>query len=180
MPFIRTGAFVATFLLVTPSIDGEWSVYTGPDEKFEILMPDSVHIDHTPVETPLGALEYVSVWSVDEEQDVQIRYALDYCDYPRHTLHSDSTAFAEVFFDETVQSAVEALDGELIYSDPRTHQTYPARLWKIDCPELGIHIKSKAVIVGNRYYCLSVNVPEALSLQHEGDRFFDSFKLLDR
>lgn len=107
-----------------------------------------------------------------------IHYTIDYCDYPEGTFLQDSTELIQLVYDETIASAIETVGGKLIYSSPAEIDYRKGRLWKIDCPDKDMHIKSKALVVGDRYYCLSVHTPEALSVEFSGEQFFDSFKLL--
>jgi hypothetical protein len=175
---ISYGAAFATFLCPGSSINIEWSKYVDPHGKFEILMPDSVTHHATSVATPLGELSYISLRSTVSGTNYVVNYSLDYCDYPEGTFSQDSTELIELVYDETIASAVEAVEGELIYSSPAELDYLPGRLWKIDCPQKKLHIKSKALVVGDRYYCLTVHTPEMLSVEYNGERFFDSFKLL--
>ncbi len=168
----------ATFLLTQPSIVDEWVLFVDPDDKFEVSVPDSAILSTTTVNTALGDLDYVVVKSREVMDEVAVLYTVSYCDYPEGVFHPDSTELIELFFDETVAQAVESVDGDLIYNEIYRGEAYPARLWKIVSKELDIRVKSKAMIVGDRYYCLQVTSPGSKSVLDSDKKFFDSFKVL--
>jgi hypothetical protein len=168
----------ATFLLTTPSIVDDWVLFVDPNDKFEVSVPDSANLSTTTVNTALGDLEYVVVKSREVVEKVVVLYTVSYCDYPEGIFHRDSTELIELFFDETVAEAVESVNGDLLYSENYRGEAYPARLWKIVSKKLDMQIKSKAMIVGDRYYCLQVTSPGSSNVLDSGKRFFDSFKVL--
>ena len=168
-----------------PSVIEEWVLFVDPNEQFEVSVPDSVILTTTKVHTPLGELEYVVVTSKKVSEDTVVLYTLSYCDYPEGIFHRDSTELIALFFDETVTQAVESVDGILLYSEDVPYSAnygggkYPTRIWKIVSNKLDIHVKSKAMIVGNRYYCLQVATPASKSVHNGGNKFFDSFKVIE-
>ncbi len=167
----------ATFWSVQPSIVDEWILFVDPKEQFEVSVPDSATLTTTKVNTALGVLDYVVVTSRDETSDLVKLYTVSYCDYPKGVFHKDSTEFIELFFSETVAQAVESMDGDLLYNEDYLGAKYPTRLWKIVSEKLDIHVKSKALIVGDRYYCLQVTTSGSQSVHVSGNKFFDSFKV---
>jgi len=169
---------IATFGLVQPSIVEEWVLFVDPEEQFEVSVPDSARLTSTKVSTALGDLDYNVVTSRELTDDEVILYTLSYCDYPEGVFHKDSTELIELFFDETVAEAIESVDGSLLYSENFSGGKYPTRLWKIVSDKLDIHVKSKAMLVGDRYYCLQVTSPGSKSVKNSGNKFFDSFKVI--
>ena len=174
-------ALFATFWLTQPSIVEEWVLFVDPNEQFEVSVPDSVILTSAKVSTALGDLDYIVVTSRElTEDDLVILYTVSYCDYPEGVFHRDSTELIELFFDETVAQAVESVDGKLLYSENLGGVRYPTRLWKIVSEKLDIHVKSKAMLVGDRYYCLQVTSPGSKSVHNSGNKFFDSFKVISK
>ena len=168
---------LATFNGFLASITEEWVTFVDPDGLFQVEMPDSVWSNRTHVETAVGVLEYVTHTSEEEVGSTSVLYSVSYCDYPAGIFHPDSTELLGLFFDATVGSAVESVGGELIYSSDLAQEEYPTRVWKIDATN-GVHIKSKASMVNDRYYCLQITTPKSLSVENNGDRFLSSFKPL--
>ena len=176
----------ATFWLASPSIVDEWVLFVDPHEQFEVSVPDSALLTTTKVSTALGDLDYVVVASKEVIEDTVVLYTVSYCDYPEGVFHKDSTELIELFFDETVAQAVESVEGILLYSEDVPYSEnygggiYPTRIWKILSEKLDIHVKSKAMIVGDRYYCLQVATPGSKSVHNDGNKFFDSFKVIEK
>jgi len=176
----------ATYWGTPPSIVEEWVLFVDPKEQFEVSVPDSAILTSTKVNTALGVLEYVVVTSKEMSADTVLLYTVSYCDYPEGVFDRDSTELIELFFDETVAQAVESVEGKLLYSENLSYSIsygggiYPTRLWKITSEKLDIHIKSKAMLVNDRYYCLQVTSPASVSVNNSGKRFFDSFKVLKK
>jgi hypothetical protein len=174
----------ATFWLTYPSIVDEWVVYVDPEGMFEVSVPDSAILTITTVSTALGELDYVVVTSKEVSDDVVILYTVSYCDYPAGIFNKDSTELIELFFDATVAQAVESVEGSLLYNENLYFSenygggVYPTRLWKIENKKLDMHVKSKAMLVGDRYYCLQVTSPGSKSVHNGGNKFFDSFKVM--
>ncbi len=174
----------ATFWSASPSIVEEWVLFVDPNEQFEVSVPDSVILTTTKVSTALGELEYVVISSREVSGDTVVLYTVSYCDYPEGIFHRDSTELIALFFDETVAQAVKAVDGVLLYSEDVPYSAnygggvYPTRIWKIVSNEQDIHVKSKAMLVGDRYYCLQVTSSGSKSIHNDGHKFFDSFKVI--
>lgn len=156
-----------------------WETFVDPEGRFEVLMPDSVMRQVTPAETAIGQLEYVSYVSFAQGMSGNAHYIVSYCDYPAGTLHEDSTDLVRAFFEETLQGSLEAVNGKLMYQDEITVAGHPGMIWKVGSEATNLHVKSQALIVDRTYYTLQITTSAAHSLQHDGERFFQSFKLLD-
>lgn len=168
---------LATFSGFNSSLTEEWKTFVDPNGMFEVDMPDSLKIDTSKVETQIGQLTFVALQADERYEDGEVKYLLSFCDYPAGIFPADSTELIAAFFDETVAGSVESSGGEVLYSVDE-EAIYPTRLWKITSVN-GFHIKSKALLVGDRYYCLQIISPEKLSVRINGDKFFNSFKVLN-
>ena len=170
--------FGATFPCSNASLIQDWEAFVDPRGYFEVLMPDSVSLTSNQISTALGDLEYVSITSEEVFDEEKVQYALNYCDYPAGVFHADSTELIDEFFRETIIGAVEQVEGELIYSDVARDTFYPTRIWKISTAKFEMDIKSKAMLVGDRYYIMQVIYPSSVSVAlNRADEFFDSFKV---
>ena len=78
-----------------------------------------------------------------EKNPDNLVYMVSYVDYPKYSIHSDSTELVEDFFKTTVETAVESVKGELSYSSDITMNEYPGRLWRVDYNDGKALIKTK-------------------------------------
>ena len=185
--FLVFNTLLATFIGFSTSLVEEWVRYVDPEGQFEVFMPDSTTIQRTQTETPIGAIEYVVVGSNEHLGKGLAQYAVNYCNYPAEAVHSDSTELVQMLLQETVSSSQTAFTGEMLYAENMSVAGYPGKIWKMSkevAQEGGkpsvIHMKCKALVAGNTFYCLQVIVPETLTVENNGDRFFNSFKLVRR
>jgi hypothetical protein len=103
---------------------------------------------------------------------------VSYCDYPEGSIHSDSTEVLPEFFQATIESATLAVQGELIYSDPLNMESYPGWQWRIDYLDGQVTIKTRAFVVGSRYYALQTIMYKNKTFNRSSNRFFQSFQFL--
>lgn len=169
---------IATLIRFNPSLVDEWQLYVDPGGAFEVEMPDSVTVDVQSADTPVGKLEIVMHQSDEIIEDKIVRYSVSFCDYPDGTFPADSIDLISFFLEETVNATASQVGGELMYVTDLADASFPTKLCKIVAAN-GAHIKSKAILVKDRYYNLEVITPEILSVHNDSDRFFRSFKLLD-
>ncbi len=157
-----------------------WEEFQSYEGRFRVLAPGPMEHKVDSVETPIGKLAYHTFFYQSPEADSAENYfyMLSYCDYPEGALHADSTELLDEFFDATIESAVESVRGELIYSSERDHRNNPGRIWRIDYLNGQAVIKTWAVFADNRYYALQAVTVKGRSLNRAMDRFLDSFRLL--
>jgi len=173
------------FLLILSSLFlqttvGDWKEFTSLEGRFRILTPGDFTEKTDTVKTELGALEYHTFfYQVPNEQEAEnLFYMVSYCDYPDFTVHSDSTDLLKEFFNTTIQAAVESVGGTLIYSADISIDNYPGKFWRIEYLKHKAVIKTKAYVVGQRYYALQTISYTKKSLNQSSDKFFNSFHLI--
>ena len=105
-------------------------------------------------------------------------YMVSYCDYPPNMVFADSVGLSEEFFQTTIEAAAESVKGAVAYSSDISLGKHPGKTWRIDYLEGKAVIKNRAYLVGNRYYQLQTISWKEKSLNSDGTRFFDSFRLL--
>ncbi len=172
--------YLLFFLLVASSLafQNPWQEFTDYEGRFRVLIPQAMEKQENPIETAVGTLTYHTFYYQPTEKDPDnILYMLSYCDYPEGAMHSDSTELLQEFFKTTVQSSVNSVKGELLYSDDMVIQGFPGKLWRLIYQEGEASIKTKAVMVGRRFYLV-----QAIGLRDKGlnpsvDRYLDSFRL---
>lgn len=157
----------------------KWEETISYDGRFRILSPGKMENKADTVKTPLGNLIYHTCFfhTNDAKQENYV-YMLSYCDYPDLTVHSDSLELLADFFHTTIEAAVSSVRGELMYSTDTDLDDYPAKLWRIDYLNGRGIIKTKAVVVDNRYYAVQTVTQKGRAINQSSDAFLDSFRLL--
>jgi len=157
-----------------------WKEFISVDGKFRITTPGEMIEKVNEIETEIGDFTYFSYIYQNNEKDAEnLVYKVSYVDYPEYTIHSDSTDFVEEFFHSTIETSIQSVHGNLRYADEIKMLEYPGRIWRVDYNKGHDTIKTKAFIVGRRYYQIQVVGHRAKSLNRVQDRFFDSFYLIE-
>ncbi|MFT6742828.1 MAG: hypothetical protein ACJAVF_004349 [Paraglaciecola sp.] len=158
-----------------------WQVYKSFEGKFRVLVPAEMSAKVDSIETEVGKLAYHTYLYQPEDVKVaeNLIYMVSYVDYPELSIHSDSTDLIEEFFDNTVESATEAVMGNLIYASETTLNDYPGRLWRIEYLEDRAVIKTRAFLVENRYYAIQTICLKEKALNSSSDKFFNSFHVFE-
>lgn len=156
-----------------------WEVFQSFDGKFKVLSPGEMIKKENPIKTEIGDLNYITYLyqSIEKDPD-NLVYMVSYCDYPKYSIHSDSTELVEEFFNTTVETAVESVGGELSYSSEISLNGFPGKLWRVNYNEGKALIKTKSFLVGNRYYSIQVVSLKEKGINLQIDQFLDSFSLL--
>ncbi len=166
--------FSATFL-----IPADWTVFKSNEGQFSILTPGDIIQDVRTIETDIGTIDYFSYYHAEnlEKEDKTI-FSVSYCEYPLHSVHSDSTDMLLEFFATTVSQSIPE-GGKLIYKSPEQIEGFPGRLWRTSYGDNKI-VKSKAFLVNNRFYLIQVFSNNKRANRRDGDKFLDSFRLLGK
>lgn len=157
-----------------------WQEFHSYDGKFSILTLGDMKEKVDSIETAIGKLAYHTFYYQPEAADADnVLYMLSYVDYPAGAIHSDSTDLLQDFFKETLDAAVSSVNGELLYSNDWNYNKHPGKVWRIDYLNGQAIIKTKACIIGQRYYALQTITRKNKSLNFAADRFLDSFKVME-
>ncbi len=160
-------------------VNPEWKEFSSYEGKFRILAPGPMTEKVDSVETPLGTLAYHIFFHQSEDKNADnLFYMVSYCDYPAHAVHSDSTGILEDFFKTTIETATFSVDGDLIYSTDIQLDDYPGKFWRIEYLKGNAIIKTRAFLIGSRYYSTQTIMLKNKSLNPSSDKFFDSFTIL--
>ncbi len=172
--------FIFTFgLLSLVLTEQQWEKFTVKEGRFSVMVPGEMEEKIRHLETKIGTLSYHSFVYQSKEKDADnLVYIVSYCDYPEHTVHADSTELLVDFFDATIESSVESVDGELAYTSDNFMGGYPAKLWRVNYNENAASIKSKACMVGNRYYTVQTVTLIGKGRNRSIEKFMDSFVVL--
>ncbi len=155
-----------------------WTNVASYDGRFKLLAPGEMKEKTDSIETPLGKLAYrVHFYQPEDKTAENLLYMVSWCDYPAGSIHSDSTELLEEFFNATMESAAFSIKGSVVYSDNYKMEDYPGRIWRIDYLDGQAIIKTRAFVVGNRYYAMQTVSLKEKHLNPAGEKFFDSFRL---
>ena len=103
-------------------------------------------------------------------------YTLTIVDYPAGSVPVDSTARHEALFRETVDAAVESVDGQLLFAAGKDGSAYPSYVFRVDYNEGSKSVYNEAYFVGDRYYHLQVFAIKGDGGTKSRARFFDNFR----
>ena len=171
-------AFILLPFLMLESNPG-WDEFKSYEGRFRVLTPGEMQMNERSIHTDIGEVKFITYYHQDSRTDAENDlYMVNYCDYPAHTIHSDSTELLEDFFVNTLEAAIESVGGELRYSDVLNYKEYPGRHWRIDYQNGHATIKTRAFLVKNRFYTVQTATERGRSMNQATDDFFDSFALL--
>jgi hypothetical protein len=170
--------FLLPFFMVTTE---NWYDYTSQEGKFKVKTLGAFTEKVTKMTTGIGTLAYHTFTHESKEKDADnIAYIVSYCDYPLGTVHADSTELVKDFFEATIAASVSSMRGELIYTDDISTTDSPARMWRTDYHRGEYVIKTKAMLVKNRYYAVQVITRRPKSLNASVDVFLNSFSIVSK
>jgi hypothetical protein len=178
--YFKKLSFFSVSALILFSFTSKWSEFKTIEGRFYVLVPGIMEEKLTKTKTAIGDLEYHTfVCQLPEnEQNDNLLYIVSYCDYPKGTIHSDSTDFLKEYFDATIDEATRSIRGELLYASDCKINDYPGKTWRIDYNNGKATMRSKSFMVKNRLYSLQTACKRIKNLNGDGDKFFDSFKLM--
>lgn len=172
-------------LLVFPAtlLQGQaknWKLFQSYEGAFKIEIPNGqMEEQEQVISTDIGEITYHTYFYQEGQKDFEnALYVVSYCDYPAYSVHSDSTAILEDFFNNTITSAEESVIGELRYAEDINYKDYPGKLFRIDYREGTATLKSKIFVAKNRFYNIQIATTRGKSLNVAADRFLDSFHIL--
>ena len=169
-----------TIDLPTNKNNAKWKFYESEEGAFKVLVPGPFKLLADTIETDIGGLIYHTfLLQRNPKESDNVVYMVSYCDYPEGTVHSDSIEFLPSFFDTTIEAATESVQGDLVYSNSDFLGAFPGRVWRTDYLGGEAIIKTKAYVVGKRYYAIQVITLKEKNLNASVERFFNSFQLIE-
>lgn len=139
-----------------------------------ISVPDSVKLHTDTIHTDIGSIIYYTYIG----KDSLFQYQLAYCEYPKGTIHSDSTELLKAFFDATITASVEKLNGIQRYASEVVQFGFPGWFWRIDNGS-NWFTKTKAFVAGRKFYKLQISGPKQYDQNKITTSFFESFQFMD-
>jgi hypothetical protein len=165
-------------LLLLHSLSGTWTEFKDFEGKFRAMIPTETmeHKTQT-IKTAMGDLKYHSFFCTPTEKEAENKvFLISYVDYPEGVLHPDSTELRESLFSETINSSVASVSGTLAYETNVNVKEVQGKFWRIDYNKGNAVMKTRAFIVGNRFYIAQVATVKARSRNLEADKFLESFR----
>lgn len=171
--------FVSLILISSLQAQPHWDEFVDIDGRFSVRSPVALTAATDTVSTPLGNLVYHTFYyQAPVEKEDNYFFMVSYCDYPENSVHSDSLELLDEFFQATMETAVQAVRGELRYQTAVELQGFPGRFWRIDFMQEQAVVKTKAYVVRSRYYAVQAISPREKSFNETANRFIDSFRVL--
>lgn len=169
--------FLLTASTVTAQTD--WQELQDYPGRFQILAPGEMTEAVDSITTDIGQVaHHTFYWQPADTTEQNLFYSVIWYDLPYGGINSDSTELTEEFFAATVESAAEAVRGEVRYKNYEELSGFPGWFWRIDYLDGKAVIKSKAWLVNNRYYELKTISWRHKTVNLDSEKFFSSFKLL--
>lgn len=158
----------------------KWEEFRSYEGRFRVLVPGAMRFKTDTIETAIGKLAYHSCFFNDAEQNTENAvYLISWCDYPEGSLHHDSTALVADFFDATVQESAFSVAGDVAWSNDIRMGKYPGKFWRVDYKDKRAIIKTRAFVIGNRYYSVQTVMKRERSLNAASDKFLESFRIFE-
>jgi len=172
---------ITTLLCTTAFAQSKWQEIQSYDGRFRILSPGAMIEKIDSIETPVGTLaQHSFVYQPDNPKEAEnLIYMVSYYDYPEGTIPADSTDLIQAFFDETIAAAAFSINGKVQYADDTQLGDHPGRIWRIDYLEGKAVIKTRAYLVGQRYFNVQTISLIQRHINSSSDRFLDSFRLIE-
>ena len=154
-----------------------WTLYKDAEARFSVKVPcETMRHSIQQIKTTIGEIAYHSFICEPKDANAENKvYIISYLDYPEGLMHPDSTELKNIMIDETIQSSVSNVAGQLVYTDEITLKGVKGKLWRINYNNDKAVMKNKAFIVKNRLYLVQVATTRARSRNTEADIFLDSF-----
>lgn len=156
-----------------------WKRFHYPEHHFSILAADSLAYISQEAKVAIGDITYHSYSYENPADTANVLYQVEYFEYPEGAVHSDSLELVQLIYDENIKATVKRTFGKVLYDQEVTIQGRPGRLYKIAFKDELATIKTKLLIVDNKYYAISVVGARSLSLNRNVDRFINSFDYVD-
>ena len=161
------------------AVQNEWIIFTSTEANFKVEVPGEMIEKVRTIPTEIGELSYHTFIHQEQgDSSDNVLYLINYVDYPEGTMHSDSTVILADFFQTTIETATESVDGKLAYSSDENLLEYPGKVWRINYNGGAATIKTKAFLVEQRYYAIQTVTIRERSMNNSTDRFLNSFRLL--
>ena len=144
---------------------------------FTIDVPTEMEFETKEISTAIGKLSTQTYSLKGSSEDPNYLYLINIVEYPIGTFPSDSLELMDEYIINSINSTVEKVDGELIYSSAiEGGQNGYGRLYRIKHNNDQLVIKGKSYIKKDAFLNIQVFTTKDKSLNNEMNYFLDSFK----
>jgi len=172
--------FVGTFLFLSfiAEVYGQpiWKPFTPKGQNFEISVPGEMKNGEKKLLTDVGEMHPVTWIYEGKGEDKNHLYLLSYVDYPRGTFHSDSTDLISELFKVSMETHIADLKGSVAYYSESPYGQSPGRIYRASYNDNKLVVKSRMILIGDRFYALQVYTTSEKSLNAGINQFLESFK----
>jgi len=167
----------------TISAQVEWLPLRIDEEKRPVaFFPGEIDEVSDTVTTALGEMPFTTYFVKDDEAMTGNRlYMLTVIDYAEGSFPEDSAARRNDFFEQTVDAATQAINGDLIISQPLEGSRYNGWIFRVNYgEERPTVVRNQIYLVKDRYYHLQVFSFSKDAGVKSRDRFFNNFHAVER
>ena len=144
---------------------------------FEVQVPAIMGVKTKEITTDLGLMTTATYAHEGKDEEANFLYVVNVVEYPSGTFPHDSLDLKNEFLDESIESMLIGIDGELVYkSEIAEGKNGLGRLFRVKYNEGYGVIKGKVFIKDDVFITLQVYTIKEKSLNDEMDLFLDSFR----
>jgi hypothetical protein len=154
----------------------EWKSFTPPGQHFEVTVPGEMKNGEKKLLTDVGEMHPVTWIYEGKGDDKNHLYLLSYVDYPSGTFHQDSTALIQELLQVSMETHVSDLNGALAYTSDAPYGQYLGIIYRASYNDNKLVVKSRMVLIGDRFYAIQVYTTSDKSLNADMNRYLESFR----
>lgn len=153
-----------------------WKPFTPKGENFEILAPGEMKSGKKKLLTDVGELQPVTWLYEGTGDDKNHLYMVSYVDYPSGTFPKDSVDLITEFLTVSLETHLLDLKGVLSYKSDAPYGMNPGIIYRVSYNENKHVVKSRMLLLGDRFYAIQVYTTSENSLNGDINRFLESFR----
>ena len=143
----------------------QWSRFSSPEGRFNILLPGRPLREDRNKETPMGRVE-MHIFTSRTEGGI---YVVAYADYAFGDAKQELDANRDTF--------LKGMKATLLSESDINIKGHPGR--EVNAWRDQLTIRTRMYLVGKRYYQMFVIMPTAQAVAEDTNRFFNSFELVE-
>lgn len=155
-----------------------WKKFSPSGQPFEVMITGEMKNGEKKILTEVGDLHPITWMYQGTQDDPNFIYSVSYVDYPEGTFHPDSTELVNELFHASIESNITSLGGTLVYKSESPYSQYQGIIYRASYNDNKAVIKSRMILVKDRFYALQVYTLSEKSLNGDMDKFLNSFRLV--
>ena len=158
----------------------QWQEFTPPGQQFKVLVPGTMTNGQKKILTDVGEMRPETWMCEGSGDDPNKLYLVSYVDYPAGTFHPDSTALIEELFQASLETHLKDLSGQLTYQTASNYNQNPGLFYRATYNDNKLVVKSRMLLIGDRFYALQVYTFSEKSLNDGMNKFLESFRIIEK